>query len=837
MKSIFTLLASLLLSGILSAQVFDPYTYHAYREQHKNLSKEALFELYPQNGEFYSSDIGPFDIATSCYFDSVVQKFNLTGSELELLKKNHFVVTERLSYNSVLAGLDQVYHNDLPVFITSDVLLHALHNSYDNMLQDMEINYLEPKLKEALRKMYEQFLSDAPAYNADPELKHTVGDAELYILMARVLLDSNLVVTPTYCSENEFHIIKRYIFEAGFKSTPLFTYNSRNIDFSQFIPRGHYTDGQEDYFRSMMWLSFINIFLTLPPQDFTMDSTDVQRMALLSAMVNEVLYKSGADEQLNEIDDIIKYFVGESDNLTPLEFKNVMDELSITSVSDLADDATLKSLQQKLLSEEQYGQKILSDIIMTNPFTSETAKLPVSYKLFGQRFVIDSYVLHNVTYDRIVYNNQKVLRMMPDPLDVSFCLGNNNAIHLLGSNLDKYPYGSAIDAMRYLFDAYDDTYWSESLYNIWLKSIKDLSVAENNDYTPFFMKTVAWQHEKLNSQLASWSQLRHDNILYAKQSYTGGITCSYPYGYIEPYPAFYLSLKQFAYDAALFLSADRLGTDKYETFWTGFATVADELLNISLKEVNGEAFSEEQVQFLQQALRVVQYGVCGEPPTYDGWMLNLFWNVDEASQEDFTVADVHTQPTDELGNMVGKVLHTGVGRFNMGVFIAPAPANEYKPTLFCGPVISYYQFITDNFVRKNDNEWSDMIWRSQAPERPGWTNIYLADSEGKTKASTMELKGTQFTDTAYTVGGTSGFNPSNEVKPVVWINGSNLHITGFNNNTNTSVSLFDTGGRLVFKTVTDKGIISTDGFNRSVLFYRITNNNKTYSGKIIPVSN
>ncbi|MFC0876757.1 DUF3160 domain-containing protein [Saccharicrinis sp. FJH2] len=832
MKSIFTLLLSLWFAGSLFAQGFDPDIYQTYLEQHKNMSKETLYGIYPQNGEFYTADEGPFDIKTSCYYDSVVQKFNLTANELDLLKKNHFVVTERLSYSSVLEGLDRVYHKDLPVFITTDVLLHALHNSYDNMLQDIEINYLEANLSKALKKMYDRFLADAPTYNTDQELAYTVCDAELYILMARVLLDSNLVIEPTYCAQADFDAIKKYVYNADYKPTPLFTYHSRNIDFSQFKPRGHYTDGQESYFRSMMWLSFINIFLTQPPEDLTMDSTDIKRMAMLSAMVNDVLYKSGADEELNEIDEIIKYFVGESDNLTPLEFKSVLTELNLSSVSDLADDANLKKLQDKLQSDEMYGQKILSDIIMTDPFSSEPAQLPISYKLFGQRFVIDSYVLHNVTYDRIIYNNRKVLRMMPDPLDVMFCLGNNNAIHLLEKDLDKYPYSSAADAMRYLFDAYDDAYWSESLYNIWLKSIKDLSVAENNDYTPFFMKTVAWQHEKLNSQLASWSQLRHDNILYAKQSYTGGISCSYPYGYIEPYPAFYLSLKQFASDAAVFMNKDRFNTDKYENFWKGFAEVADDLLEISLKEVNGEAFSGDQIQFLQQALRVIQYGVCGVPPTYDGWMLKLFWNVEEASQEDFIVADVHTQPTDELGNMVGRVLHTGVGRFNMGIFIAPAPANNYKPTLFCGPVMSYYKFITENFERKKDEEWTEMLWMDQTPDRPEWTNIYLADNGGNTKTSTLELKGTKFTDSLYSTGGSSDYDPADEPTLDVWYNNNEVHINGLNNYINTSVSLYDTGGRLVFKTMTNSGILNTKGFENSVLFYRITNNHKTYSGKI-----
>ncbi len=66
------------------------------------------------------------------------------------------------------------------------------------------------------------------------------------------------------------------------------------------------------------------------------------------------------------------------------------------------------------------------------------------------------------------------------------------------------------------------------------------------------MQTTAWHHEKLNTQLTSWAQLRHDNILYGKQSYTGGTGCSYPYTYVEPYPELYAQLALFAEKAGAF---------------------------------------------------------------------------------------------------------------------------------------------------------------------------------------------------------------------------------------------------------------------------------------------
>ena len=73
---------------------------------------------------------------------------------------------------------------------------------------------------------------------------------------------------------------------------------------------------------------------------------------------------------------------------------------------------------------------------------------------------------------------------------------------------------------------------------------------------------------------------------------------------------------------------------------------------------------------------------------------------------DFTIADVHTQPTDENGNLVGRVLHVGTGMLNLGVFLAESPSNGFAPTAFVGPVMSYYEYTTENFERY-DRFWMD----------------------------------------------------------------------------------------------------------------------------------
>ncbi len=49
-----------------------------------------------------------------------------------LIKKNGFMVSERLfKYSSFGDAFLDIYHKDLPVFVSTDAILHAFHISYD----------------------------------------------------------------------------------------------------------------------------------------------------------------------------------------------------------------------------------------------------------------------------------------------------------------------------------------------------------------------------------------------------------------------------------------------------------------------------------------------------------------------------------------------------------------------------------------------------------------------------------------------------------------------------------------------------------------------------------
>src|SRR6056297_348217 len=278
--------------------------------------------------------------------------------------------------------------------------------------------------------------------------------------------------------------------------------------------------------------------------------------------------------------------------------------------------------------------------------------------------------------------------------------------------------------------------------NTWLSSLLQLNPPASSANLPYFMQTTAWHHEKMNTQLTSWAQLRHDNILYGKQSYTGGTGCSFPYTYVEPYPAFYAHIGAFAERASDFFSETISDADLKAMildYYRGYGDIMDKLETIAQKELDRTPLNETEIIFLKTMINA--YMASG--PSVSGWINDLLFPAMDTWDFDFTVADVHTQPTEPGGAVVGNVLHVGNGLINLGVFIAPGTAEPGRTMCYAGPVGSFHTQVEKDFKRLNDEEWEAMFLEGKVPERPDWVYHYLADVNGKMKTTENVLKGIQ----------------------------------------------------------------------------------------------
>jgi hypothetical protein len=252
------------------------------------------------------------------------------------------------------------------------------------------------------------------------------------------------------------------------------------------------------------------------------------------------------------------------------------------------------------------------------------------------------------------------------------------------------------------------------------------------------MQTAAWWQQKMNTQLAGWAQLRHDNLLYAKQSYTGVPGCMYPHGYVEPIPAFYEAVGRLARTARdrfeTLQGTEGLAVDRIRDYFAYLEGVSDTLAGIAHKELDGVPVSEAEAGFLHRIL-FEKLNVCYMAT--DGWYARLFYgDWERARRPDLVVADVHTAPADEWGNYVGWVLHAGTGPLDLAVVVAEVP--DVGPVAFTGPVMSYYEHLSTGFERLTDEAWQTAY--AAAPSyRPDFVNLYLADGEGGSRGASPRL--------------------------------------------------------------------------------------------------
>lgn len=748
MKKHFYLFAALM-TLIFSAQAalsqpFSIENYKNFLKDNKDLTAERLYGIYP---------VGKYKAAAKpqssiLYLDSATMKLNLTSDELRLLGTHGFMVSERLSHKSMWEALEKVWHDDLPVFITSDAILHSIHMSYDAILKDIEKTLLIPKLDDALRKMHEKLPALAEQYipegSENPTyeiMRKSINDVDVYLTVARKML-SPYSVNPVFIENfNTVKEIQRMILDETAESYKLFSENERIIDFSQFTVRGHYTQSPElgRYFKSMIWLGRTELYLIKPKSDDCKQTPeDIQRQIIDAALIVETADVTGANDILDQMNRIIEAMVGESDNVQMMHIRELLDEAGISSVLELADMDNITNFQDKLKTKPYADQKILSQILISNDFTSPDKIEPASaFMLLGQRFIIDSYVTGNVVFDKIYYNGEKICRLLPSSLDVLFALGNNAASDLLKPELEQYKYGSNLAAMRYLIDSYNSDFWTSSVYNSWLGSIRSLNPLDEAERgkLPKFMQTAAWWQQKMNTQLASWAQLRHDNLLYAKQSYTGGTSCSYPFAYVEPEPDFYKSCGVLAQTAKSkmesFLSEEdpdptnQWMKQRISAYFDRLLEVSEKLENIANKELLKDALTDEETNWIKSIFSTQPN--CGEPLAA-GWYAELFYNEsDDVKKQDNVIADVHTAPTDCDGNMVGYVWHIGTGDINLAVMVTEN--GDGQQTAYVGPVMSYLENVSLNFKRLTDEEWKEMYAGPDAM-RPAFTKLYLADKDG-----------------------------------------------------------------------------------------------------------
>ncbi len=625
--------------------------------------------------------------------------------EQAILDARGFVLstTEPLSFHEGYAALYKAHE---PVYFTADALLHALHASFDAILADVETEVLSRELGTLLRGLRAGLAKDS---TAPSEVR---ADLDVYLAVATGLLDGKASLPVAGGDPKVIGDLVEGVEKAEGPTMLRFFGDTHEQDLSMMKPRGHYTRTPEltRYFRAMMWLGTVDIRLADKESGtWTVHHPAVQATALIHRLATPDLVKSW-----QRIDKATEVFVGPPDSMSLPGLSRALGALDYprTPLSSRSDNEILAALVPEA------SQKILGSMIMA-------PEHPLAFFFLGQRFVADSLVFTETTYARIPDE-----RLMPSPLDVAAAIFHNPAAEpLLAPELKLYRYEDSLHAVAKRTEAMGPALWEGSVYHGWLRALSRLSPDPVKDKgLPAVFRSEPWQRRMLSTQLASWAELRHDTVLYAKQSYTTMLGCDYPDGYVDPYPEFFVEIDHMSKRAADFVNGLDFPTGSHlkqrvAKYFGLLGEVSGRLGKMASLERANQPLGAEDVDYLKGAVafRVVDQ-VCTVSYEPEGWHASLYYDRDDILKREPVICDVHTQPTDATGKLVGHVLHVGTGHPRQMTIVIETDTGKRTYRGFVG---TYHETITENFQRLNDEEWRKKLV-DDPPANPPWLGDLVA---------------------------------------------------------------------------------------------------------------
>jgi len=731
-----------------------------------------------------------------------------------MLRKNAFVVLPGGRRDDVAKFYQSIKQRGLPVFVTTDSLLHLYHVQFDETLKDIEEReFFDEALRisravqaEALKihgiakgdvkkaaRLLVGFatvpvvllnqadlgqeaaaaLKEVQGWKQRPDWRTMQAFEQTYGELLEVLrkqrrdraprrgdFKAGLVtmlkaylakhpadrdvseLIPDVVAEDVRAELERIAAHQGFAPSPLFAYKE---DYSQYQPRGHYTRSKKlkQYFKALMWYGRMTFIIRGEDRDagirgvVPMETARVQTLAasLLAGMMDRPLQGDRTIAQAwDRLYSVTAYYVGFADDLTPYEYRAALreavgKEFGPGALTDAKKFFELRKKLAQMRPPEIYSG--LGDIvgppagIATEKDLAEALAMTQGLRLMGQRYVPDSYMMGKLVYPTVgpytggaekpftfVMSDGGPIRGFPRGLDVLAVLGCDRARHWLKElGDDQYQrYDETLAKLREQFSGLSEADWNRNMYWSWLHALKGL-LGEYGQGYPSFMRTEAWRDKQLSAALASWAQLRHDTILYAKQSYTmrAGSAPMRPKmveGYVEPAVEFYGRLLALTRMTRKGLDDMKVLDRRAGRRLEALEGVVQRLADISVKELAGEKLTQDDYAFIRSFGDRLKHVVAG---------------VNEEGLETTIVADVHTDAN------TGLVLEEGTGYLHMMVVVYPMPDGGLVAGV--GPALSHYEFKHPMSDRLTDEAWKQMLRGPKQPDLPPWTRTFTAGME------------------------------------------------------------------------------------------------------------
>lgn len=680
----------------------------------------------------------PLDLSTIVNFKTVDDVFTLTNQQKELLRNNGFVVKDYSVENDITEPYNYLKDHEIPAFVTSDTLLHLYHIMFDQTLKGIEEREFFDGILDLSKALFDKSIEDYETFT-EHHLKEAARRNVGFFGVALSLLqtptegynNSETIKTvsfsiPDYVTENVTTELFSIEAHEGFQDSSIFHYKE---DYSQYTPRGHYTQSEKlkRYFKAMMWYGRITFLLRGSDIVNEVDANiaTIQACLISTALSSLTDHERPLEELWERVYVVTSFFVGAADDLIPFEYLTSINTVFGTrfNATEFANETKMLNLLgtlAQLRSPQIYGGT--GNVGIQPPFSKEqlyeVLEKTKGMRLMGQRFIPDSYMFQNLVFpttgqytgDGAPFTYWMGERVMPRGLDIMTILGSTRARELLDAEGDTaYEfYDRQVENLSGQFASLNVTEWNRNLYWGWLYTLKPLLGSFDTRY-PSFMQTKAWSDKELQTVLASWTELRHDTILYAKQSYTPVLTAVPPedisiVGYVEPAPEFYKRLLALTTMTRTGLSDLQALNETETNRLNNLETVLKRLLNISTLELEGKELKESDYEFIRN---------------FGEHLDSIITGVNNQGKETTIIADVHTDTNTAL------VLEEAVGYVNLIIVAYKTP--DGKVIMGAGPVFSYYEFKQPMSDRLTDEAWKQLLEAGQEPSRPIWTESFIAE--------------------------------------------------------------------------------------------------------------
>jgi len=646
--------------------------------------------------------VTPYTIREDLSNVANIGNFELSTEVKKRLRSTGFI-SQASTYRQIYDVYNECEDKGIPAFVTTDACLHTFHILYDYILRALEVNYFIDDLDLITQTMIRDMQA---AYEdvTESAVKQAVLDNIAYLSVPYGLLHPEASDHPDI-SAQEIARIYGDSTGASMMSSDDYPYS---LDYSQYKPRGHYTRTPEleRYFRAMKWYGDITFSLNL----FRATQEGLRHAAIQALLLSRSLATATAENSepipISELWDRIYqptvFFVGKMDDINYL---------------------TYLETAEKVFGEDFLSQPpdVLADTLLIDAFITEALKLPdpkifdftgKGFRFMGARFTPDSYLFTELTHPDVQF------RPMPRGLDVMVILGSVRAYEIIDTiyhDPAMYPgYNDQLNIFKSEFIAYSPEVWAQNLYYNWLYTLVPLLDIKGDGYPPF-MQSEAWMDKDLNTALGSWAELRHDTILYVKQSTVGGgykpIEPPYVMGYVEPNPEVYARLAALADFMRQGLLNRGILDELFENRLLEFENIMLTLEEIAIKELRNITPSREEFAF-----------ICNFGGTIEKLIdARYYEDIGIGNETDdvmAVIADVHTD-----GVFTGECLEVGVG-YPLTIHVI-APVNGI-PTLTKGSIFSYYEFTQPVASgRLTDEEWQELQCSENAQDMPEWTESFL----------------------------------------------------------------------------------------------------------------